>query len=334
MHRAEEALFDIQPLETVIRGARFDELRLLGSTIPGRHQLLRNIRQAVDELNPEALVYFDGEALAGDAPSTGAAPRRRATRAAATADAAPPAPGRPGREARQMQARAILREVRRAINDFRDDRRAGLVRARNHLTLTVAFTELVAFLLLALAVLVGAPRAAIVAAVAFFLVGAVVGLFNRLGTDAGTDQVVNDYGLARARLLHTPIFSGLAALGGVVVTALLPIALNLAVISPQAPVAPPPAVVASAPAGTLSGATVTGNAPATATPAQSALADVFDLQRHPFGLILAAIFGLTPRLLIRQLHEQGDRLKAELRSTKARNSDADEGDRRSPVGPA
>jgi hypothetical protein len=153
-------------------------------------------------------------------------------------------------------------------------------------------------------------------------VGAIVGLFNRLGADSEAESAVDDYGLARARLVHTPLFCGLAAVGGVVITALLPVVLNVAAVTPRAATASPTAVSAPARQATGNPTLTTGAAATAAATADSgqeapSLVAIFDLQRHPFGLVIAAIFGLTPRLLIRRLQEQTDRYKADLRSTKA-----------------
>ena|SRR5436309_14798417 len=74
-------------------------------------------------------------------------------------------------------------------------------------------TECIGFTLAALAVIANAPHPSLIAATAFFLVGAVVGLFKQLYLDASTETATDDYGLSTARLSHTPLFSGLAALG-------------------------------------------------------------------------------------------------------------------------
>jgi hypothetical protein len=169
-----------------------------------------------------------------------------------------------------------LREVRATINQFRDDSRAGLVRARNQLMMTIAGTATLAWLLLAVALLAGATRSQIVAASAFYLVGGVVGMFRQLHLASARDTVTEeDFGLAAVRLLHTPLFSGIAAVGGVVVTKLL------------------------------------------ATGDGVDLASIFSLENHELDLVVAAAFGLTPTLLIQQLHRKAESYKSDLKSTKA-----------------
>ncbi len=278
-------------------------------------------------------------------------------------------------DAERAQARAILRVVRRTVNEFRDDRSDGLVRAHNRLIGTMVFTGLTAYVLLALALLAEVPSRTIEAAAAFYLVGAIVGLFNRLHAESGTEAAIQDYGLSRARLIQTPLFSGLAAVGGVLLTAMLTAALNDELLVPPAAVTPAttasaagvgaPTTTPTAAGAALVGAptapvdiaspaalaTVTPTATATPTTTSANLAaaspnaedagtgvgdqdavrdaleeqpipqlpDIFDLNGNRFGLVIAAIFGLTPNLLIRRLQEQTDRYKDDLQSTEAPN---------------
>ena len=57
----------------------------------------------------------------------------------------------------------MLRRVAHALNEFRDECRLGLVRARNQLFRTVLATSLVCYLLLALAIGVEVPREEVLA---------------------------------------------------------------------------------------------------------------------------------------------------------------------------
>ena len=50
----------------------------------------------------------------------------------------------------------------------------------------------------------------IVSVAAIYLVGTIVGLFNRLAAESGGETSIDDYGLSGARLLLTPALSGLA----------------------------------------------------------------------------------------------------------------------------
>jgi len=55
------------------------------------------------------------------------------------------------------------------------------------------------------------------AATFFYLIGAIVGLFSRLYDQAKADTSIDDFRLAAVRLLAAPLYSGLAAIGGVVI---------------------------------------------------------------------------------------------------------------------
>jgi hypothetical protein len=262
LHRAEEEkLFAATPDELIAEATR-DTLRLQGSNIENREQLLDQLQRAASVLAVNAGV------------SAGMVP------ASAIAGLVPPfqAPD-------DMIARRMVRQVRRAINEYRDDRRLALVRARNQLLGTIILTALVTYQLVVLAILAGAPRPAFISAIAFFLVGATVGLFNRLYLDASTETAVEDYGLAAARLLHTPVLCGLAALGGALIVPLLSVQIN---------------------------PTIDTNA---ATIAAPTLAGIFDIAQRPFALVLAAVFGLTPSALISRLQNEAEKYKSDLKNS-------------------
>ncbi|CAA9551735.1 MAG: hypothetical protein AVDCRST_MAG73-2868 [uncultured Thermomicrobiales bacterium] len=369
LHAAEAALFLVAPVELVIGAALHDEMRLKGSPIQNADDQLHKLRWAVHVLGGTGYLT-----PASQPPAIGAEDR---TPAALT------------------QARVALRGVRLAIEEFRDARRDALVRARNNLTWTGMVTGILAYALLGTAILVEAPSEAVVTALVFYLVGAVVGLFGQLGINAhSTGETEDDFGLSQARLLYSPMLSGLAAVGGVVTTTMLYATLNGPIltapadipvvatattgatattpsptglagfVTPIATGATLPAATASAGAGTASPAgrasptasataratatatvtpTATGNLPRTATgtatavPASGATApgptgtpdettpaleipalrDIFDLNQDRFGLVLAAIFGLTPGLLIDRLQGQANRYKSDLQRTNA-----------------
>lgn len=184
-------------------------------------------------------------------------------------------------QARQELTRTEIAAVRRSINEFRDSRRDGLARARNRLNYTTLITAWTAYLVLVAAVGLRAPMTAIAAGGIFFLVGALIGLFAQLGTDAKAEEAVEDFGMAAARLRQTLIGSGLAAVGGVVVTA----------------------IVADATAVDRAAAEMPN------------LATVFTVGANPAQLLVAAVFGLSPHLLIERLTATADRYRADLRQT-------------------
>jgi hypothetical protein len=170
--------------------------------------------------------------------------------------------------------------VRHAINEFRDSRWDGLARARNRLNYTSLITAWTAYLVLVVAVALDASREAIGAGIVYFLVGSLVGLFAQLWADARTDEAIEDFGLSAARLRQTVIVSGLAAVGGVLITAMVADATAL-----QRGDAPP------------------------------SLSDVFTVRANPAPLIIAAVFGLSPQLLIDRLTANADRYRADLTQT-------------------
>jgi hypothetical protein len=267
LHSAEEALIAVEPLDSLVGAAVYDELRLRGATIAESDNLRAKLKRATTMLNPSAARFFgepsyvDGEGVPAEAP-------------------------RPERNPEdEPLARAMLREVRLTINEFRDDRRDALVRARNRLMKTIAITGLTTCLLLGLTVLVPVSQTTLVAASGFFLVGAVVGLFRLLYDESNSQAPAEDFGMSTAYLLYKPLASGLAAFLGVVLTVALATFL-------------PPALG--------------GQAPSDET---APLAAIFDLGENPAGLVIAAIFGLTPQLLFQRLRDQTDRLQGDLKGT-------------------
>ncbi len=194
----------------------------------------------------------------------------------------PPATARPAapvaefeRPADDDEARQVVRGVRFAINDFRDQTWAGLIGLRNQ-TLSAK-----------------AETTAVVAGVAFFLVAATVGLVNRLYVLSQSDTAVDDYGLSNARLILVPTLSGLAGLGGVFLSGL--------VFSPAFSSLLQPHMASSV------GRTVAAQLPP--------LAEIFNVDTNPAGLLFALVFGFAPVLLIASLQDLGDKYKKAIAST-------------------
>ncbi len=263
IHRAQELFILSDPIEAVFAQARSDELRLKDSRIDSSDDLLLTLRWA----------------LVGD-------------------DTPPSLTSLPRHPLSELQQRMLLMQVRNAIDTFRDQKRGGLIRARNRLLTTVFFTGLLAAMLLSLTMIAlpdqPAQRRSIITAGVVFLVGALLGLFNQLYLDSQSDDAVEDYGLATARKVNAPLFSGLAAVGGVLITVLLPGV--LATIVP-----------------TANGAASTVSLPSRSVP----LIEVFDMAAYPFEVVIAMLFGLTPGLLISRLQQQTESYKADLKSTES-----------------
>ena len=127
----------------------------------------------------------------------------------------------------------------------------------------------------------------IVTAATFYLVGAIVGLFNQLYLEGSAETATEDYGLAAARLFHTPMISGLAALGGVLVIPMLSVLVN---------------------------SSMHGDSK---LDSMLNLTKLLDLTQQPFSLVLAAIFGLSPTVLISRLQQEAEQYKADLKGTES-----------------
>lgn len=189
----------------------------------------------------------------------------------------------------EQVARGMIRRVRATLNEYREDRWEKIVRARNQLLAVIVFTGLVAYLGLATALLAGVPREAVLIASVYYIIGASVGLLPRLRTSAAKTVAVEDYGLATARLIQAPLLSGVAGLAGVVLTGITGHLLLQSV-------------------GVASGTDV--------------LAPLFtlDLKTLSSGFLAAAIFGLSPALLLERLQGEIDKYKSDLEHTKSSGS--------------
>jgi len=209
----------------------------------------------------------------------------------------------------ESEARAEVAELAATISDFRDEQRWGLVRVGSAFVDATMLTSLFTFLVLVLALTRAAPPEAIVAGAAFYLAGSLAGLFKRVHAEAQGDAGAEDYNFTGARLWRTPVLSGLAALGGVMLIAMSP-----ALIPPttQGATAAPTQVGQTLAAQQL---TPVPSAPARSSTAIPSLDEIFDLVHNPQFLVLAAVFGLTPGLLLGRLQQLGDQYKANLSST-------------------
>jgi hypothetical protein len=273
IHRAEEALLELEPVPTVVAAALYDEQRLTGSPVDNRDQLLTRLRLAVMRLDPNSMAFLNQQPVP---PAVGTTPTAPDTSTLET-------------------ARSVLREVRTTINEFRDGSWGAILRTRNHLLHTMTLTGIVTLFGLMLALDLSKkttdydPRTdAVIAAVVFYLVGAMVGLFNRLSSESSADNDLEDYGLTEVRVSLTPVLSGLAAVGGVFLTAMI--------------------------TNTLSGVVGASTGTSVALPT---VASIFNLSVNPFGIVLAAVFGLSPTILINTLQAQADKYKGDLQGTAA-----------------
>ena len=315
LHRAEEALILVQPIPDVLAGATFDELRISGSTVASRARLLVLLRTAVQALRPTASAFLS-EAVSDDRRRT-AHPGRTDASAATGEPADAPSEAQGKRSARrsrrpptvEAEARMVLREVRRALNDFRNESRARLIRSRWRLTGSMTVTGVITYVLLTVAITLRHGQAVglddpIVAAAVIYLLGATIGLFNRLHVESKSAAAGEDYGLSCTRLLLTPMLSGLAAVGGVLITGMLSGIIDVNAITPT------PALAAS-----LTSALSNGGPGTPITRMALGLGDVFNLRAYPFALVLAAMFGLTPQTLLTRLHRASEQSLDDLKRT-------------------
>lgn len=255
--RAEEALIDLEPRELVVSDALHDKLRMAGAGIK-KDQLEPALDAAVKRLDPTAFdQYFTPEADTRPIPDE--------SRRSSSDD--------------EQLARAVLREIRHGLNAYVEDAMEGIVRARNRLWRAILLTATVTFLLVGLAIINNVPKEQLIGASVFFLVAAIVGLFNRLRLQANADSAVEDFNLFEARLVHTPLISGVAGVAGVILVAIAPAA------SGQSP---------------------------------TSIGAVFELTSNSLGLLaVAAAFGLAPDRVIGPLQDQTEKLKGQIKAGKA-----------------
>lgn len=280
LHRAEEALIKLEPIEELTGYVAHDWLRLQGANIPNRQELLGMMQTAVERLD---LPHWDYSSAHSSGTSsvhwrtpkqTGSAQTEPPTQTQVQT-ALPSAPTPEEKRNEELEDRDALQQVRHTVNEFRDSSWEGIVQARNYRIEATTFTGLAAYFLLIVAILPDVLTKPLQAATVFFLVGATIGLFSQLRAGVESNTRVDDYGLWHSRLVSTPIFSGLAAIGGVVLFAMVPKLLNAEAISPQTTTPTPIVIATSVPTGTLSTATTvsateTRLASATATSEASA----------------------------------------------------------------
>jgi hypothetical protein len=281
LQRADDDLIAVEPQEDVVRRALTARLRLIGSDIPHCKRHVKRLDTAIIALCPSMEALLDEYSDAG---TEGAIERQPVT----AADVPASEPDANPESLSEQMARENIRVVQRAIREYRDAQWSGLLEVRNRLWTTTFATEVGAVALLGLAVVAATPdqreavAAGVVGAATFFLIGGVVGgLYSRLRFAMEAESAVEDYGVSTARLFATPLFSGLAAVGGVILTEAVA---QLAQPSAQA----------------------------------IGIGQMFELTAA--HLIMAALFGLVPARFFDRLG-QADEKVANLRSTQALSRD-------------
>lgn len=275
IHRAEEALFIIEPVGEVVRHAIADEVRLESCDIDKDKRLTTKLAKALRVISPGAVQYLSNPMLAAPIEND--------------ANKVQPHPA---------QARAVIREVRKLLNSFRDDKWEGLVREYDNLMKMLCITGCFLYGLVLLAIANRLPHASMLGAAVFFVVGGTVGLLREIQKAGETPSSEEDLGLKRAQLIAVPLFSGLAALGGVLFVALLP------ALMPEV----------------INSATLNPDNAQTAGTLLAQLKDltkIFDVEKNVLGLVVAATFGLTPALLFNSLQRRIAADKKALKSAEA-----------------
>jgi hypothetical protein len=286
-HRVEEALIYLQDKPVVIAGAEYDRLRISASTMMNKQELLERLTCAARFLregahkhaNWKRMTHPDVDNWLNRADS--GSPKvqtlyQKIQKLVSQEKELPCVPASP------HEALTILRDVRRSINDFRDDRKAGLVRYRNLLCIMTCLTGFALYSMLWLAITLNAAPGLLGPMAGYLLVGVIVGLFARLVRDVHTDTATDDFGLSAHRLVTIPLMSGVAALGGVLIVTIL------ALVQSQS---------------NLLSSDVWMNQLA--------------MQDHPMQILVAGVFGLSPTLLLSQLEQQADQYKRDLRRSEA-----------------
>jgi hypothetical protein len=280
LNQAEEALILLLPPQRVIVGALNDVLSLGGSDIPDRQALMAALWHAVNTLNPSAVAYVDrlrsAEKWAANGDGDKTDPR------ATTQDDQTP---------NQVYARAALRTVRHAINEYRHARWSALVRMRNQSLSSLCLLATLLYAMVLLASVAGIPAGVLSLATVYFLVGASTGALVRLRSAAQSEFAVEDFGLANMRLATRPFTSGLAALLGIIGLSFIPLQFSGQVLT----------------LGAMSA---------------SDLTILFSPERLGTGMLLSAIFGLAPEAVFRQFGKVAETYGKELKSSRASESAA------------
>ncbi|HEY4389260.1 MAG TPA: hypothetical protein VGN34_32860 [Ktedonobacteraceae bacterium] len=311
LHRAQEALIKVEPPEMVLRGAMHDKLAIQNSTISNRDELIEKLVQAVSDIEPVGTVYFKEHQLDQHSEVIGqivAAINKLSTTKPKIAWHINENNKDQDKHvaAVHASARVAVSEVRRTLNDFRDGLREGLVRERNQLFTAMSVTALVTHILLCVTILTGKPNTLILlGATAFYMVGAVAGLFGRFYNEANKSSSIDDYGLSQARLLATPLLSGLAGVGGVLITIILYTTLLMPAINNSA----------------SSNASTNASKIVDTTQTVQITMDYIFHPDEPSYLLTAAVFGLAPNLIISSLQQRTQKYTSDLQKSKSSGKD-------------
>ncbi len=238
LHRTEEALIEIEPLEIVVKGAYHDYMAISNSKMDNSQALLTNLTSATIKLDPKFANVFAASSLSwGESEMLGEIEQgvhkiehdmhQIATKFGVQLNEDDDQAADSDKNSvtsldAEANARVTLHEIRQSLNEFRDSQRLGIVSIRNQLMACTFVTGLVTYALLCTVILAVVQtnsaaqpeRATILAAVIFYIVGAMAGLFGRIYSQSKASTAGDDYGLSFVHLIGTPLISGLAGIGG------------------------------------------------------------------------------------------------------------------------
>jgi hypothetical protein len=195
INKVDEAMVGLLPRETVIESANYDELRLKDSDDPEIQYLFKLLHEANGTLSSDS----KDPKQSSDPPSPSATNNVQVFQQS------------------KQKARADIRTVKSALNNYTNERWDGQVRARNQFMGTAFLTTLFTYMLVIIAILANVLPINTIHAMVFYFLGAIVGLFGRLFEERNADKVIDDYGLSMTRIIVTPLISGLAALVGILI---------------------------------------------------------------------------------------------------------------------
>ena len=192
IHRAEEEVVMCGRLVQVRSVAVRDIDRLKGSQIPDAIDLQGRLKDALRELEP---VIRAGNESGSAALSI---------------------------------ARNDIRYVLNAVNEYREGQWRALVDFRDIVVTTAALLWITIYATLLVAIAAGASAQNLTAALMFFMAGSIAGFLSQMygQSRSGSESSVEDFGLALARTIAMPVFSGAIALVGVVAVAALHLTVN------------------------------------------------------------------------------------------------------------
>jgi hypothetical protein len=286
VHRTQEALVGIETTQEVVGEVVHDIRAIQKSAISDSKDLIRKMLQAVKSLCPEAMAYFDE--LRADKYYVDLFPPHSNID---LADSTPTEELQQQSNQLEELAREAIRQVKHALNVYQDSLRHTLIRSRNYTYIAIALTAFITYFLLCFVILWNTNQVAIGSVTAYYMIGVITGLFVQFYNETknkNDDAPPDDYGLFTSRLLATPVLSGLAAIGGVLVTATLP---------------------------ALSGQHVL-NAPELGT--------IFNGTVTLEYLFAAALFGYSPNLIIGNLQQRTRKYSTDLQNSRGEVSGKDE----------